>query len=44
MAINKLKVTLSFVREINDGNFPEPADYGISNEALWDIVEACQDG
>lgn len=43
MAIDKLKVMLSFMREINDGNIPKSADYGISNEALWDVVEACQD-
>ena len=43
MAIDKLKVMLSFMREINDGNIPKPSDYGISNEELWDIVEACQD-
>ena len=43
MAINKLKVMLSFMREINDGNIPKSADYGITNEELWDIVEACQD-
>lgn len=43
MAIDKLKIMLSFMREINDGNIPKPADYGITNEELWDIVEACQD-
>lgn len=43
MAINKLKVMLSFMREINDGNIPKSEDYGISNEELWDVVEACQD-
>lgn len=43
MAINKLKVMLSFMREINDGNIPKSADYDLSNEDLWDIVEACQD-
>lgn len=43
MAINKLKVMLSFMREINDGNIPKSADYDLSNEELWDIVEACQD-
>jgi len=43
MAIDKLKVMLSFMREINDGNIPKSADYGISNEELWDIVEACQE-
>lgn len=30
MAINKLKVMLSFMREINEGNIPKPEDYGIS--------------
>ena len=43
MAIDKLKVMLSFMREVNDGNIPKSVDYGISNEALWDIVEVCQD-
>ena len=43
MAIDKLKVMLSFMREINDGNIPKAADYEMSNEELWDIVEACQD-
>ena len=42
MANNKLKLMLSFMREINDGNIPKSADYDISNEELWDIVEACQ--
>lgn len=43
MMSDGLKVMLSFMREINDGNIPKSADYGISSEALWDIVEACQD-
>ena len=29
MATNKLKVMLSFMREINDGNMPTAADYEI---------------
>lgn len=43
MAIDKLKIMLSFMREINDGNIPKPSDYGISANELWDIVEACQE-
>ncbi len=43
MSNNKLKLMLSFMREINDGNIPKSADYCISDEELWDIVEACQD-
>lgn len=43
MAINKLKIMLSFMRELNDGNIPNADDYEISNEEFWDIIEACQD-
>ena len=43
MAINKLKVMLSFMREINDGNIPNAQDYEIDNHALWDIIDAAQD-
>jgi len=43
MAINKLKIMLSFMRELNDGNLPNADDYEISNEEFWNIIEACQD-
>ena len=43
MATNKLKVMLSFMREINDENIPSASDYDLSNSELWSIVEACQD-
>ncbi len=43
MAINKLKIMLSFMREINDGIIPKSTDYEITNEEFWDIIEACQD-
>ncbi|MEG1725927.1 MAG: YjcQ family protein [Anaerovoracaceae bacterium] len=43
MAINKLKVMLSFMRELNDGNVPQAKDYEITDEEYWDIVDACQD-
>lgn len=43
MAINKLKVMLSFMREINDGNMLSAADYGITNREFWEIIDACQD-
>lgn len=43
MAINKLKVMLSFMREVNDGNIPVPADYDLTKEEFNDIVDACQD-
>ena len=43
MAINKLKVMLSFMRELNDGNIPNENDYGLELEQFADIIEACQD-
>lgn len=43
MATNKLKVMLSFMREVNDGNIPKASEYGLENWAYWDIIEACQD-
>lgn len=43
MAINKLKVMLSFMREINDSNIPSYSDYGLEKTEFYDIVEACQD-
>ena len=43
MATNKLKVMLSFMREINDGNMPTAADYEITNREMWEIIDACQD-
>lgn len=43
MAIDKLKVMLSFMREVNDHNMPCANDYGITDEEFWDIIDACQD-
>ena len=43
MAVNKLKIMLSFMREVNDGNIPNALDYKITNGELWDIIDACQD-
>lgn len=43
MAIDKLKVMLSFMRELNDDNIPTPEDYGITEKEYYSIIEACQD-
>jgi len=43
MATDKLKVMLSFMREINDGNKPSAGDYGLSTSEYGNIVDACQD-
>ena len=41
---DKLKIMLSFMREINDGNhIPEPKDYELERGEFYDIVDACQD-
>lgn len=43
MATNRLKVMLSFLREVNDGNLPKASDYGLSPQEYWEIVDAAQD-
>lgn len=43
MATNKLKVMLSFMREINDGNIPSHTDYELEKTEFYDIIDACQD-
>lgn len=43
MATDKLKVMLSFMREINDGNLPNAGDYDLDGEEYGSIIEACQD-
>lgn len=40
---DKLKVMLSFLRELNDGNIPKATDYDLNQEEFLDIVDACQD-
>ncbi len=42
MPIDKMKIMLSFMREISDGNIPKAADYGLTNNEFWDIIDACQ--
>lgn len=43
MATNRLKVMLSFMRELNDGNIPTYSDYGLEKSEFYDIIDACQD-
>ena len=40
---NKLKIMLSLMRELNDGNTPKASDYDITDQEFYDIVDACQD-
>lgn len=44
MAINKLKIMLSFMKEVNNGNMPTASDYGITDSEFYDIIDACQNG
>ena len=43
MAINKLKVMLSFMREISEGNKPSENDYDLTQIEMANIIEACQE-
>lgn len=43
MSKNKLKIMLSFMRELNDGNIPTANDYQITQDEFGDIIEMCQD-
>lgn len=40
---DKLKIMLSFMRELNDGNIPHAVDYELDKDEFADIIEACQD-
>lgn len=40
---DKLKIMLSFMREINDGNIPNAEDYDLERGEYFDIIDACQD-
>ncbi|MCD7708512.1 MAG: YjcQ family protein [Clostridiales bacterium] len=40
---NKLKIMLSFLRELNDDNIAKAEDYEITKEEFNNIVEVCQD-
>lgn len=40
---DKLKIMLSFMKELNDGKIANAEDYEISQKEFYDIVDACQD-
>lgn len=40
---NELKIMLSIMREINDGNEPKASDYELETNEFWGIIEKCQD-
>lgn len=43
MAINRLKIVISLLKEISEGTYPTYENYGISKEQFVDILEAMQD-
>ena len=42
MSKNKMKIMLSIMREISDGNEPTWTDYGIEKNEFADIIDACR--
>lgn len=43
MAVNQLKIVVSVLKEISEGNHPKAQDYGVENERYWEILDAMQD-
>ena len=43
MAVNQLKVVVSVLKEISEGNIPKAEDYGIEKETFNNILDAMQD-
>lgn len=43
MKKNELKIMLSIMREINDGNEPKASDYELDKNEFWNIVKKCQE-
>lgn len=43
MAVNQLKIVVSVLKEISDGNVPKASDYELENEAYWKIIDAMKD-
>lgn len=43
MAINQLKIVVSILKEISEGNIPKADDYGVENQVYYDILDAMQD-
>lgn len=41
--MDKKKLMLSFMRELNDGNVPTYLDYNVDKKTFYDVIEACQD-
>lgn len=42
-AANRLKIMLSIMRELNDGNNVTASNYGIDTDTFCQIIESCQD-
>ncbi|MBQ7348859.1 MAG: hypothetical protein IJW47_02575 [Clostridia bacterium] len=43
MHINKLKVMLSIMLEVNRGKAPKIKNYPLSDSEVYDIIQLCQD-
>ncbi len=43
MAVNQLKIVVSILKELSEGNNPNAQDYGIEKETFLNILKAAQD-
>lgn len=43
MAVNQLKIVMSILKEISEGNIPKAEDYGIEDKTFYNILDAMQD-
>nr|WP_307990920.1 YjcQ family protein [uncultured Niameybacter sp.] len=43
MSVNQLKVVVSVLKEVSEGNIPTSKDYGIEDRMFYDIIDAMQD-
>lgn len=43
MAVNQLRVVMSVLKEVSEGNIPKAEDYGIEEKIFYNILDAMQD-
>ena len=43
MSVNQLKIVISILKEVSEGNIPKAEDYGMENRKYYDILDAMQD-
>ena len=43
VAVNQLRVVMSVLKEVSEGNIPKAEDYGIEEKIFYNILDAMQD-